>query len=216
MLTKSGMLSIMHEDTTPNQSSVDTSEVGKECPPSANTADPASHANGNSTKRVRARNGIFADYLGVAGNVLVHPKQFFDDMATDEGYLQPSMFLLISAVFYSALQAIGHLNLLLLITTPFISFLKVVVGSLVLNFALKALGGKGSLQGTFRVLAYSKATLLFAWIVVGKLAIGGFISLIYTLYLNIQGCRRVHLLDTVRVSVVVVILALIGFKFFGG
>lgn len=156
--------------------------------------------------------GLIRYYVHEAKNVLTQPTAFLSEMPTTGGLLEPGIFLAISAAVYALMSAIGHLNPLVF----FISFLStmfyVTAGA---SFASKiftlACGGQGNFEGTFRVFAYSKATLLFAWISVGSMPIGGWIAVAYTVLLNIFGIAKVQKLQTAPVAGIVVVLAVLQF-----
>ncbi len=152
--------------------------------------------------------GLLLYFAHQAKHVLSNPAEFFDQMHTEGGLTEPTIFLFISASIYGLLEAIGHLNPIVFFQTLFSSLAFVFLGAIIVNFALKAFGGKGNYESTFRVLAFSKATLLFAWISVASFAIGGFLAVGYTVYLNIIGCKKVHQLATPITATVVIVLAL--------
>jgi hypothetical protein len=138
---------------------------------------------------------IFQKYTAQAATVLFHPKKFFAALPAD-GWAEPALFLCASAGIYGFLQALGHSNPLLFFSTFFNGLLYTSVGSVIVwSVFSKGCKGQGSLSQTFRVLAYSKATLLFAWVMVGHMAIGGYLSVAYTLYLNYVGLSKVHKLN---------------------
>src|SRR5579885_1543308 len=127
--------------------------------------------------------------------VLRHPKKFFAAMPAGTvggGFL----FLTIAAVLYATAQGIAKLNVEAFILPLLSSLFFTGVGSYIVFFFLGWLfKGKGTLGQTFRVLAFSKAPLLFAWITLGPLQLGGIVSMVFTLYLNIVGLSKVHRLS---------------------
>ena len=138
---------------------------------------------------------IFQKYTAQAAAVLFHPKKFFAALPA-EGWAEPAMFLCASAAIYGFLQALGHSNPLLFFSTFFNGLLYTSLGSVIVwSVFNKSCKGQGTLSQTFRVLAYSKATLLFAWVMVGHMPIGGYLSVVYTLYLNYIGLSKVHKLN---------------------
>ncbi len=137
----------------------------------------------------------FQKYTAQVAGVLFHPKKFFAALPAD-GWTEPALFLCASAAIYGFLQALGHTNPLLFFSTFFNGLLYTSLGSVIVwSVFNKGCKGQGSLSQTFRVLAYSKATLLFAWVMVGHMAIGGYLSVVYTLYLNYVGLSKVHKLN---------------------
>jgi hypothetical protein len=157
------------------------------------------------------RPNLIHAYFSQVLSIIFHPHQFFAQMHRSGGFVEPALFFGISLGLFTLLEAIGHLAPVVLITGMIVGTIKLVVGTVLLHYILKALGGKGSLEETFRVIAYSKATLLFAWVVLGRVPIGGYAALVYCLYLNVIGCRRVHDMTIPKVAIPIVILGLIGF-----
>lgn len=153
--------------------------------------------------------GLFLYFAHQAKHVLLNPRDFFKEMHTEGGLIEPSIFLCIAASIYGIFEAIGHLNPIVFFQTMLSSLFFVYVGAIIVNFALKAFGGKSNYEGTFRVLAFSKATLLFAWVSVASFSIGGFLALGYTIYLNIIGCKKVHQLGTPVTAAVIITLAIL-------
>ncbi len=161
---------------------------------------------------------IFQKYAAQAGAVLFQPKKFFAALPAD-GLTEPALFLCASSAIYGFLQALGHSNLLLFFSTFFNGLLYTSIGSVIVWAVFgKGCKGQGNLVQTFRVLAYSKVTLLFAWVMVGHMAIGGYLSIVYTIYLNYLGLLKVHKLNR-RITICVVLgmslLALALKKFTG-
>lgn len=137
----------------------------------------------------------FQKYTAEAAGVLFHPKKFFAALPAD-GWMSPALFLCASSAIYGFLQALGHTNPLLFFSAFFNGLIYTSVGAVIVWAVFnKGCKGQGTLCQTFRVLAYSKATLLFAWVMVGHMAIGGYLSIVYTLYLNYIGLSKAHKLN---------------------
>jgi len=132
-------------------------------------------------------------------------------MPTDTGLLRPDLFLVITASIYALLQAIAKLSPLILITAVPSSIISVVLASAIISFACKKLGGTTDFKTAFKVLAYSKATLLFAWVSLGSFPVGGILSVLYGVYLNIVGLNAIERIGRWKIIGLVVTLALVGF-----
>lgn len=154
--------------------------------------------------------GYIHAYWAQAKSVLLHPRSFFETMPPSVSMKEPFVFLAISALIYAFLQALVKFNFLILFTAFFTTLVTVSVGAMVAFYAFKKLGGKGTMLDTFRVFSYSKATLLFAWFAAGPYAIGGWLALVYSIYLNIIGCMKVHGLPKKITSLLIIILAILG------
>lgn len=155
--------------------------------------------------------GFLGSYFNNAKAVLFHPRLFFDNMPREGGLTEPAVFLVVSAAIFGVLQSIAKLNPLVGIVAVAGNLISVAIVSLLLSFILGKMGGQGNYQSTFRVLAYSKVTLLFAWLSLGPFAIGSLAALLYGIYLNILGLEKVHDIDRKRTAMVVGGLALLVF-----
>lgn len=154
--------------------------------------------------------GLIRYYFYEARKILVSPSEFFDEMPSHVGFAGPAIFLAFSAVIYGVINALGRLNPLVFFISFFSSIIYVSIGSLIAAKVFSiAFGGKGDFEGTFRVFAYSKATLLFAWISVGSLPIGGWAAVAYTLVLNAIGISKVHDMPKPKALGIILCLALL-------
>ena len=104
-------------------------------------------------------------------------------------------------------------NPLLFFLSTIMSFLSVVVGAVVMQFAFKKLGSEGKFEQTFNVLAYSRATFIFAWISLGPWPIGMALATIFTAYLNYLGLSRVHKLPAKTTWLVIGIMTVVPLLF---
>lgn len=173
------------------------------------TADRSKEPEGTSPKAEAGRASpvqYVRAYPGRAMDILRHPRKFFDQMPSEGGFIEPSIFLLLSAGIYALLQAIAKFNPALLILTTLTSVVSVVLASGIIWFACKFFGGKGTFESTFRVLSYSKATLLFAWVTLGPVPIGGLASIGYCIYLNILGLEEVQAVGFWKILTMVLVL----------
>ena len=154
--------------------------------------------------------GLVAYYFMQVRYVLLQPKEFFAEMPKQGGYVEPLIFLGITAGIYAILQAIGHLNFVLMIKLFLTSTVSVIVGAFFTDLILRRYGGKGNRESTFRVLAYAKAPLLFAWIHLGMHSVGGIVATVYTLFLAVIGLKQVHELSGKVIFIVVALLTALG------
>lgn len=156
--------------------------------------------------------GFFRSYLAQVKEILISPKTFFAEMDRSPGasIVPASVFLCLSAGVYAILQAIALTAPFAMISLFMSSVIGALVGSFFLNLILSKMGGQGNFKSTFRVIAYSKATLLFAWLALGPFPVGGIASLIYGIYLNILGLEKTQKLDRKKLAAVVIGLSLLG------
>lgn len=155
------------------------------------------------------KKNILQRYFIRVKTVLTEPKRFFMNMP-DQGFMGPLGFLCTSAFIFSFLFAATKLNPLILPIAFITSVTTAGIGAVICHLIFKhVFKGEGNFVRTFGVVAYSKATLLFAWISLGPLAIGGYLSIVYRIYLNVVGFKRVHNIDTKVVAFVTIVLALL-------
>jgi hypothetical protein len=158
--------------------------------------------------------GFVQDYLHEVKAILFDSFNFFNAMPAKGGFLPPTIFLAVTAGIYCLLSALFRGNWLIVFTAFFDVFFTAFVGTTVITLAFKQLGGKGTFEGTYRVIAFSKATLLFGWIPwihVDKITLFGVLSIAYAVYLNILGMERLQKLPRQLVTTFLAIVALIGF-----
>ncbi|MBI4532923.1 MAG: YIP1 family protein [Candidatus Melainabacteria bacterium] len=148
--------------------------------------------------------GFVANYWGQAKVILFSPQVFFRTMPTEGGYKDPLLFLAVSAGVNAVLAGLMSLQLPLIGLIFIASLIAVFVGSAVACFLSQAMSGKGNYEATFRVIAYSEATLLFVW-----LPILGLVPALYTLVLNYIGLKQVHQLSEIKTASVVLLTGLL-------
>jgi hypothetical protein len=117
----------------------------------------------------------------------------------------------VSAGVYAVLVALFNLNFWLLFSCFLGTLLNVLFASALVTFALKHMGGKGTFEGTYKVIALSKVTLLFGWISLGPIPVGGIAALAYGVYMNILGLEKLHELPRKLVTTLLSVIAVIGF-----
>lgn len=154
--------------------------------------------------------GLIHYYFYEAKRILTSPSESFEEMPAKGGFAGPAIFLSFSALIYAFINAVGRLNPIVFFVSFFSSVIYVSVGSLIASKVFSiAFGGKGDFESTFRVFAYSKATLLFAWVSVGSLQVGGWAAVAYTLILNAIGISKVHDMPKHKALGIVLCLALL-------
>jgi len=154
--------------------------------------------------------GFFQSYWNQAKSVLMSPRVFFDSMPVEGGLKDPLIFLAVSAGVNSlgltiksnlAIGAIAFIGTLVLC----------LLGALVTSFiAQSMMAGKGTYEATFRVMAYSEAGLLLAWIP----WVGWLISL-YIIALNFLGFKKIHELNDVKAALLVIVSGILTFLVVG-
>ena len=170
--------------------------------------------------------GFFQAFLTTLKEVLFSPTQFYRRMPTRAGFKNPLIFGLILGVLGGVLglawQQVFMLRLGqvpeiattyfvgIAIGLPFIVLALLYIGSAIIHFCLIVVGGnRRGFEATFRVIAYSWSTQIFALIPF----VGGLIIPIYALAIEIIGLREGHGIGTGRAALavflpIIVILAL--------
>ena len=171
--------------------------------------------------------GFFQAFLTTLKEVLFSPTQFYCRMPTRGGFKSPLIFGLILGVLGGVLglawQQVFMLRLgqfpeiakthLVGITValPVIVLVSLYLGSAIGHLCLMVVGGnRRGFEATFRVIAYSWSTQIFALIPF----VGGLIIPIYDLIIVIIGLRESHGIGTGRAAVAVFLPIIVILAFF--
>ncbi|MDP3508108.1 MAG: YIP1 family protein [Candidatus Melainabacteria bacterium] len=157
--------------------------------------------------------GIATYNLNVTKDILTNPKAYFQNLPLTGGYGEPLLYLVFTLILSSLMFAVSKLNPLLFFWGMIIGFLSVSVGAVITDLAFKRLGGKGDLEGTFRVLAFSKATFVFAWIALGQISLGAMLATMGTGYMCYIGLMRVQGLSPKSTLIIVAVLSALSMLF---
>jgi hypothetical protein len=157
--------------------------------------------------------GIATYNLNVTKDILSNPKAYFQNLPLTGGYGEPLLYLVFTLILSSLMFAVSKLNPLLFFWGMIIGFLSVSVGAVITDLAFKRLGGKGDLEGTFRVLAFSKATFVFAWIALGQISLGAMLATMGTGYMCYIGLMRVQGLSPKSTLIIVAVLSALSMLF---
>ncbi len=94
-----------------------------------------------------------------------------------------------------------------MLLTIIFTFAGTAIGAVISQLAFKKFGGEGKFEQTFNVLAYSKATFIFAWVSLGPFPLGYIAATIFGAYLNYLGLTRVHRLSQSTTWTIIGIMA---------
>jgi hypothetical protein len=142
---------------------------------------------------------------------LFSPKDFFAGLPRHGGLLNPLFYALIvgtvgsmvgylwSFAFGNSLMSTMSLSkggaVALAFLIPILIFMGLVVAAVLLHVSLFLIGGANEdFEATFRVVCYSAAPDLFGVLPI----IGGFIGLIWKIYITVVGVREVHGISTAK------------------
>lgn len=142
------------------------------------------------------------DYWAEAKTILLKPKAFFDSMPTEGGMRDPLVFAIIALGVNGVLGMITTFNILPLVLFP-VGLIALAVGSVVANALAQQMGGKGTFEATFRVMAYGTAPWLFGWIPIPILA--QVVPALYAWFLNYLGVFKVHGINEAKTLTVVLL-----------
>jgi len=149
-------------------------------------------------------------FIGVVKTIFFKPKDFYQNMPTTGGFPSPLIFLAvclgISALIYAIRWGSVGGFFSFLIFGLILSF----IGAAILYFiAQQFFEGKGTYEGTYRVVAYAGVVSLVYWLSVIPV-LGGLIALLaflYGFYLQFVGVEKVHKI-TQGQAIVTVLIAL--------
>ncbi|HUE39541.1 MAG TPA: Yip1 family protein [Candidatus Binatia bacterium] len=163
------------------------------------------------------------DVLPTAIDVLGDPRGFFTSMPREGGYEAPGIFAAVMVVTYAVIVAVFTLLrlqllgvLMSLIVMPIVAAIGLLIGSAVVLFLSRALGGDASFETSFRIVAYSAALLPIQAI---ALLIPYLPILVqaYGFYLLIMGVVAVHKVEEQKawtvlgsVAAVLLVFSLVG------
>ena len=149
------------------------------------------------------------NYVDTLKKVLTDPEGFYSEMPKEGGYQEPLTFAainfailgLLSGIVAVILSGAGAGSIVSTLVGAVIGgIVGLFIGGIILFVFFKIFGGSGGYEGTVRILSYSSAAQVFAWIPV----VGWIISL-YGIWLNIVGGKHVHNLTTVKSAVAVLL-----------
>ena len=147
-------------------------------------------------------------FIGVVKTVLIKPKEFYQNMPTTGGFPSPLIFLAICLGISAFLSAIiwGTVAgfFFFLIFGLIVSF---ITAGILHVIAQQFFEGKGTYEGTYRVVAYAGVVSLISWLSVIPV-LGGliaFLAFLYGFYLQFVGVAKVHQITQGQAVVTVLI-----------
>ncbi len=142
-------------------------------------------------------------FLDVVRQVFVKPSDFYQHMPVTGGFPSPLIFLAICLGVAALIAALIAGSAVLFLKVLIFGLIFAFIGAGILHFiAQQFFDGKGSYEGTYRVVAYAGAVNLLSWI-----PVVGFLAGLYGFYLQIVGLEKVHKITTGQ-AVVTVLIAL--------
>ncbi|RLG13243.1 MAG: hypothetical protein DRN71_05240 [Candidatus Nanohalarchaeota archaeon] len=197
---------------TPNRNSAQTNQNENSYAQNP-TNTPRSNSSPNPTQTAKFQN---MGFIEKAKMIFLNPKGFFDIMPQTGGYKDPIIFLsiiyVIFSIFTSLIAMVGSDSLLSgvigLVISPVIVLIIVIplmfLMALIYHILLKIVGGNGTYESTFKVIAYSSVPALLSWI-----PYVGWVLGFYQLYIVLTGYSKVHNISALRVLMVLLIPVII-------
>jgi len=173
-------------------------------------------------------NNYINNFIETWKQVITSPSEFYESMPTDEGFEAPLKFAITNIMVFGIATAIistlwdsfillfsgegfliivmGIIGMILLygfifiIIVPIFSIIGLFICGGILFILFRIVGGTGTYEGTVRIVSYSSAVNLIAWI-----PILGWLFGLYQLVLYIIGGKFVHNLTTERSAIAVLI-----------
>ena len=135
------------------------------------------------------------NYVDTLKKVLTDPEGFYSEMPTEGDYQEPLTFAAINfaivgllsgiiAVILRGADAISAVSIL--VGAVIGGIVGLFIGGIILFVFFKIFGGSGGYEGTVRILSYSSAAQVFAWI-----PVVGWIVGLYGIWLNIGYCGTI-------------------------
>jgi hypothetical protein len=150
---------------------------------------------------------LVESFAGVCREIVVRPRDFFQNLPREGTIGNPFMFLAI-CVFLSCLFMANILNgdyrLFLILFTANL-FSDFIMSGILHGLVKKVFSGQASFAATFRVIAYSSLTDLAAWI-----PVIGTIASLYGMYLIFIGLQEIHQLRPRQAGIVVIAITVLA------
>lgn len=135
--------------------------------------------------------------------VVTDPRGFFSDMPLAAGLGEPLAFLALCAAVTGVGTLILRWSLWAAVGTVLGLVVLLLVEAVLLTLVAQQLfDGRAGFEPTFRVVAYGFAPGVFLWL--PRIAV---LAVLWMLYLQVRGVERVHVLDTSRAVLTVLVAA---------
>jgi hypothetical protein len=151
-------------------------------------------------------------YFREVKSLLLNPYSFFLAHTNDTTLGEPIAFMVISggisAIFMSlAGDLSGGLS------TLFGTSAYAIIAAIAVHYAMDFLNTsdapKGNLVATFKILAYSQAPLLVAWIKLGVVPAGWWIAFVYSIFLCMVGLEQVYGMSRQKSLMIILLVSLV-------
>jgi hypothetical protein len=159
--------------------------------------------------------GLIAYNLLIAKTICTDPKGFFAKMPPVGPMAEPLIFLLVIELIASLARCVTSFSLKPLFADLIMSLISTILGAVIVSLAFDKLGGKGNFNSTLRVLCFSKAPILIAFLGIAQFQLGTIVALGYGTYLNFVGLSKTQKLDVKTTVSIIVVMGILGALFRG-
>lgn len=151
-------------------------------------------------------------YFREVKSLLINPYSFFLAHTDDTTLGEPIAFMVISAGISAILMSLAG-DLSGGLSTLFGTSAYAIIAAIAVHYAMDFLNTsdaqKGDLVSTFKILAYSQAPLLVAWIKLGVVPAGWWIAFVYSIFLCIVGLEQVYGMSRQKSLMIIVVVSLV-------
>jgi hypothetical protein len=151
-------------------------------------------------------------YFREAKSLFINPYEFFLAHINDTTLGEPIAFMVISsgiaAIFMSLGGDIGG-GLSILFGTGAYAIIAAIAVHYAMDFLNTSDAPKGKLVSTFKIMAYSQAPLLVAWIKLGVVPAGWWVAFVYSIFLCIVGLEQVYGMSRQKSMLLMIVVSLV-------
>lgn len=146
--------------------------------------------------------GFIKKYYETGLAIIIKPFEYFKGMAITGGLKDPLIFAIITSIIMGIGLTIITLGVgfLAILLAPLAVTISVFVAAWLLMLCARLVGGKGTFEGTFRVVCYSNVVNVIGWV--------PFVSILgslYGLFLTWLGIRDTHQLSNWKAALAVLL-----------
>jgi hypothetical protein len=151
-------------------------------------------------------------YFREAKSLLINPYEFFTAHINDTTLGEPIAFMVISSGIAAIFMSLGG-DLGGGLSTLFGTSAYAVIAAIAVHYAMDFLNTsdapKGDLKSTFKIMAYSQAPLLVAWIKLGIVPAGWWVAFVYSIFLCVVGLEEVYDMNRSKSMMIMIVIAVV-------
>jgi hypothetical protein len=151
-------------------------------------------------------------YFREAKSLLINPHEFFLAHIDDTTLGEPITFMVISSGIAAIFMSLGG-DLGGGLSTLFGTSAYAVIAAIAVHYAMDFLNTsdapKGDLKSTFKIMAYSQAPLLIAWVKLGVVPAGWWVAFVYSIFLCIVGLEQVYGMSRSKSMMIMIVVSVV-------